>query len=477
MTQKGRTIVTVGARTLTGLLGLAVAVAVIGAATLLPLPSYSITAPGVTVQPRAASQVRVCPGPALALGEGSGDASQAVAIGNPTELFGAGDLPVQSHRLASDLSTQNSAQAPLALEASALAGTHDRPLLAAAQTQVVSSADTAGFVASACTEPSTDTWLVGGSTTLGQTTLVLLSNPSAVDATVNLTIYTQDGEVNGPGSAGVDVPAGTQKVVPLSGLAPNAAATVVRVTSTGGDIAAALEQSYEQGIQPQGIDIVGPTAKPADVQRISGVVLSSLAAISAEQTGEGTGVSVPAVRILVPGKKQATVSVGVVGEGGTTGGTVYAQRIQPGTVAEVPLQGLHDGTYTITVRSNVPVVAAVRSTVIGTAHRDFGWFVASQPLDASQRVAVPDGPSPVLHLTNSSNHAVHIALTVPSGGQNEIEIGAGSAVTVPVTSGIYTLGDSRGIYASVSYLGDGEIAAFALNPPGALSSAIRVYPH
>ncbi|WP_431246843.1 DUF5719 family protein [Leifsonia xyli] len=390
-----------GIRAAGGLIGLGVAVVVVGGATLLPLPDFAIGAPAQTVTPVPADQQRVCPGPLLALASDAGAATRPSALGAPDLSSAADDADVRTSPLKPDADSRDSDEAPLMASVPTPQGATAPPLFAAAQSQTATSQDLAGLAAAACAEPSPDTWLVAGATSLGQTSLVLLSNAGAVDATVALSIYTESGPVSAPGATGVVVPAGSQKVVPLAGLAPSASAPVVRVQTTGGEVTASLQQSYEQGIQPRGAEIAGATGAPARQQVIPGVTLASFAAIQSAQSAEGVGVDFPVVRLLAPGDRDAQVTIGAVGETGTAAGDSYATTVKAGTVAEVPLDHLKDGSYTVTVNANVPVVASVRTSVIGSKARDFTWFSSAQPLQKELLASVPSGGSATLHFANA----------------------------------------------------------------------------
>ncbi|MFP3415795.1 DUF5719 family protein, partial [Bacillus sp. SIMBA_074] len=107
--------------------------------------------------------------------------------------------------------------------------------------------------------------------------------------------------------------------------------------TSGGEVVASLQQSFEQGIQPRGAEIVGATGAPGRQQIIPGVTLASMSAIEGAQSAEGVGVDFPVVRLLVPGDKDAQVTVGAVGETGTAAGNSYATTVKAGTVAEIPL--------------------------------------------------------------------------------------------------------------------------------------------
>ncbi|WP_025155530.1 DUF5719 family protein [Leifsonia aquatica] len=471
-----RGIARIGARALGGLIGAGVAVVAIGGATLLPLPQFAISAPVKTVHPVAADQQRVCPGPVLALAADSGAATQASPLGRPSVSYGTDGPDVTVTDLKADSSADSSGQAPQTLTVATPQGAKTPPLFAGAQLQMVTSDDLAGLAAVDCAEPSADTWLVAGSTSLGQTSLILLANPTAVDATVSLSLYTETGTVSAPGASGITVPAGGQKVVPLAGLAPAAAAPVVRVQTSGGEVVATMQQSFEQGIQPQGVELTGGTGAPARQQIISGMTIASLAAVTAGESGENVGVEYPALRVFVPGETDADITVGVVGEEGTSAGTSHAQTVKAGHVAEIPLDGLKDGSYTVTVNSSVPVVAAARTSVIGSKTRDFAWFVSSPPLGRTLLAAVPNGPGATLHLANAAEQDRTVTVQASGGSPTKLVVPAEGAANVNLHAGRYTVSGTDGLRGSISFAADGATSSFALEPPGPLASAIEVYP-
>ena len=468
----------IGIRAAGGLVGVAVAVVAVAGATLLPLPDFAIGAPSQTVTPVPADQQRVCPGPLLQLAADAGAATRPSAVGEPSFATDADGADVRTRPLKVDADTTSSDQAPRLATVTTPQGSTAPPLVGGAQTQNAAAPDLGGFAAAACAEPSADTWLAAGSTALGQTSLVLLSNPSEVDATADLTIYSETGQVSAPGAAGILVPAGSQKVVPLAGLAPSAAAPVVHVRTSGGQIVASLQQSYEQGIQPRGAELAGATGAPARQQIIPGVTIASLAAIESAQSAEGVGVDYPVVRILVPGDADAQVTVGAVGETGTAAGNSYATTVKAGTVAEVPLEHLKDGGYTVTINSSVPVVAAARTSVIGAKLRDFAWFSSAQPLQKRQLAVVPTGAPAILHVANGGDADRAVTIEPLSGGAPiKLTVPAEGGANVKLPAASYTIVGADGLRASVSFAADGQNSSFALTPPGPLAAPITVYPN
>lgn len=469
----------IGVRAVGGVIGVGIAVVAIAGATLLPLPDFAIGAPAQTVTPVPADQQRVCPGPLLQLAADAGEATRPSAVGAPTYSSDADSADVDITSLKPDADSASRDEAPQVASVSTPQKATKPPLFAAAQLQSADADDLAGLAAAACAEPAADTWLVAGSTALGQTSLIMLTNPSEVDATVDLTLFTETGPVDAPGAAGILVPARSQKVVPLAGLVPSAAATVVRVQTTGGEVAATLQQSFEQGIQPRGVELAGPTGAPARQQIIPGVTLASTDAIQGEQSAEGVGFAFPVVRLLVPGKTDAQVTIGAVGEAGTAVGDSYATTVKAGQVAEIPLDHLKDGNYTVTVNSDVPVVGAVRTSVIGTNERDFTWFSSAQELQDDLLVSIPSGAAATIHFANAgeADQTVTVSGTAADGETAKVVVPAEGGALASLAPGAYRVTGAAGLRGSVSFAADGRASSFALSPPGPLAAPITVYPN
>lgn len=468
------------ARFVTGIVALAVAAIAVGGAILAPLPSVSVTPPSKTVVPVPTAAERVCPGPLLELGSGTNSASTLNSFGRAVTTYGTiseGSTASTSPLKAPDDST-TSYGVPLLVRVPASSDGTLPPTVAASQSQSAGQDDMTGFAAAACGEASPDSWLVGGSASLGQTTLVMLANPSEVQATVDLAIYGESGRVAATGSTGIVVAPGTQRVIPLAGLAPSVAAPVIHVTTTGGKVLASLQQSYVNGIDPEGVELIGPTAEPATRQVIAGVAIRTLAAVQASSSSDGWSASLPALRVLVPGTSAATVQIGETGEQGTAGGNSTSVTVQPGVVTEVPLRNLADGNFTVSVQSTAPVVVAARTTTTSGKATDFAWFAASAKLSGSVPVAIAHGSEPTLHLANTGSSDVSITLTSSTGTTSRATVPSQSAVAIPLpATGVFRLDGAGGLIGSVSYAGAGLLSSLALNPPGPLAAPIVVYPN
>lgn len=465
--------VIVGARGLIGLIGGSVAATAVIAATVVTGPIHTLTPPAASVAPVPTAQERVCPGPLLRLGDDAGQgATVATSVGDADVVFESSGPGVTAGRLPDTDNPAGIAPLMLVLPPGEPGG---QPVLAGSQSQSISSGGLFGLATAACAEASGDSWLVGGATDVGRTTLVTISNPSSVDATVALSIYGQSGRVAAPGAEGIVVPPGSQRIISLAAFAPGIIAPVVRVESRGGQVVASLQQSIVRTLAPGGVEIIGDTSAPSRTLVIPGLVVASAGRVAAVQTEPGYADVETAVRILLPGDAPATATVTVTPERGELAPTVFDLELLGGQVGQVALDGLADGSYTVFVQADLPVVAGVRASVVtadGTA--DFAWLGSPAPLGDRALLAIAPGPSPRLHLANPTD--ADVTVVVESGREpRSIDVPAGRSVSFPVARGDAAVTGTAGLIANVSYSGDGQLASFGLRTPGPGSTAITVY--
>jgi hypothetical protein len=481
-----RTMARLGGRAAAMLVALALTAATLAAAALVPWPEHRITPPSLVVQPAESRQQRVCPGPLLTLADDAAEATTASSIGSAS-----GETAVEPPDEAVSETPIEAPENPDAAEDGTPFAIATEPgavgagLLAGAQSQTASTDTLAGFAAAACAEAVTDTWLVAGATDLGRTALVLLANPTAVSATVDVRVIGESGPVEAPSALGIIVPAGTQRVLSLAGLAPNLRSPVVHVTSTGGAIAASLEHSVVLGLVPAGVELTGAAAAPANTQIIPGLRLTESGGVDPSDD-HAEGDDFPAVRLLAPGDEAVDVSIGILPESGTGGSTIDV-TLQPDRAIDVPLGVLDAGVYTLRLEGDGAFVAAARATTgtpgevtPGTAEAeasvDLAWSVATMPLLDDAIIAVAQGPSPSLHLANPGGRDATATVTI-DGDSREIAVPAGGAASVDLDSGsTVLLSDVEGLHAAVSYAGRDALSSFAVQPPGPLDAPIEVYP-
>lgn len=458
----------VGARTVAGLVGVAVGIGVVAASTFLPLPTARIEPTSVTVTPVPSAEQLICPGAVLRLGDELGaNATDATAIDSPSTTRAATTGEIDSRPLAAtDAGGGLGAPVVLSLPADSEAG------LAGSQSQSVELSDYRGFAAAECSTPSSDLWLVGGSTAVGRTTLLTVANPGAVSATVTVELFGDEGLVEAPGTNGIVVAAGSQRVLSLAGFAPSLESIAAHVTSRGGPVVANLQQSIVRGIDPAGVDIIGPTEAPTTSHVIPGVMVRNAVEVQTQIGQEGYGDLETVLRVLVPGEEPAETTVTITPVGEDAESSTFSLTVDAGVVTDVPIDELEDGTYSIAVETDVPVVASIRASTTSGAAADLAWYSAATELTGDGLVAVAPGPGATLNLSNTTGASITANLDGVA-----VEVPARSAVSVEIDDNrTYLLANGAGLFASVGYSGDGALASFAVSASATEEAPVVVYP-
>ncbi|QHC55998.1 DUF5719 family protein [Rathayibacter tanaceti] len=449
-----------------GVAGVVIAAAAVAVPQLLPVPLASRAAEGVVVTPVAADSSLVCGGDLI-------DASEPEELrpfdGSTSARWPDGSTSGSTPLDEGDVASPGSGIVSLDVPADA------DPTPGGVSVQSIANETVSGLSARGCAEPSADSWLVAGSTDVGRTSVLVLANPSAVAATVDLTLFGESGLIQATGATGIVVPAGATRALPLAGLAPGVVQPVVHVSARGGEVAASMQSSAISGLTPEGVETTGPSAGPDTLAVIAGFTLTSPPAERSSDDGSG-GAGSPVVRILTPGDVDSTVSVEITNEDPSGSGASTQVVVPAGRVGEVPLTGLVDGSYRVVLRADQPIVAAGRSTSTGSAGTDFAWFASGASTSRAFAVANTGEPGALLHLLNGSNSAATIEIAAP-GGTRTLELGPFAAASAPLGTDAVVVSSTQPVQASVSIALDGRIASYPIVPPGPLSSPITVYSH
>jgi hypothetical protein len=267
------------------------------------------------------------------------------------------------------------------------------PASSAVQATLGLDGDLRGLVATGCAAAVSDAWLVGGGTTEGERSRLVLSNPTPSPALLDVLVHGPDGVVKAPAGEGIVVPAGGQQVLFVDALAPDLGQAAVRVTARNGRVVASMQHSRLLGFTPGGVDDVTASAEPATTQVVPGIVVRA--------PGRA------AVRVVVPGAEEAVVRVALLGVGATaqpaTPIAPVVVSVPGGAVRDVPLT-VGDGLYVAVVSSDVPLVAGALSTttlaggeLAGTPQAlgstvpptDLAWAPSVSPLNGAVAIAVP----------------------------------------------------------------------------------------
>ncbi len=433
-----------------------------------PLPALTREPVVIDARPGAADSTVACPGPVLAAGRNRAAAGE-VTVAAPVSIeagaaAGREGVEPRQEQLTATATGEDRVDAYIA---SPVDGA--RTDVAAAQSGSVNADDLTGFAAAACASPRFESWIVGGSAATGAVGLVLLANPSAVPAAVDVTVFGPDGARTPQGGSGITVPAQSQVLVPLAGIAEGDAAPVLRFHATGAPITAAMQVSATATLDPLGVDVVGVAAPPSPTQTIPGVVLPD--------SGSPDLPSSALVRVLSPAGG-GTTTVIAYDESGREVASSGEVELTEGVPAEVTLAELPPGRITLEVDSEAPIVAAA-STSRQVAGIDFAWFASAEMVQGVTVFAVPSGPRSVLSIVALQDEATEVALIRVSDGATveEITVPAEGSVNVPIEPDeVYALDSPEFVHAAISFHGPNAISGYPLAPAAENEAAVSVIP-
>jgi hypothetical protein len=458
-----RSLLVAGGRVSLALIAAGSAAALALGVLFVPSPALAPEPLAFAITPDRSDQSLVCAGPALGLTRG--DDPQVAAVAD-AQRRSAGAGLVESTIAQSDAVDGSAAVVTLPREAPGEA-------LAASESVAPSTADVAGLAAAECLTAGRTAWLVGGATTVGRTTWIVLSNSGAVDATVSLRIFAENGLIEAPGTSGILVAAGAQRVLPLSGIAVNVESPVIEVTSAGGSIAATLQHTIVRGLDASGISIVTPIAEPTSRHVIPALPVVGGQAVLERSTADGGADALTALRMLAPGDTAAQVTVRLIPVGDGTG-VALTTTLEPQTVVDLPFTDLIDGDYSIVVDASEAIVVAARTSTAGESGIDLEWFVPTPALEAGveQLAAVApvrSGITARLHLFAPDGEA-----TVTIDGTTVVVPADSGLVLETPTNAAVRLSSTATLHASVSYRGDAAIAGTRILPPPQAARAVTI---
>ena len=279
-----------------------------------------------------------------------------------------------------------------------------------------------GLAAVRCTAAGPRFWFVGGSTRVGDATVLVLVNPDDTPALVDVTTWTSEGPVDARPGHGIPVPPRSRVTVAGEVLAPDAELLALRVVASRGRVSAALRHARGDARTPLGVDWVPPSQPPARVVVVPGL-----------PGGPGRRV----LDITNPGAAATVVAVQV-----TTAGAQFvppgldALRVPAGTGVAIDLTPLTDeGGLTVRVTSGqTPVLAGafVHDSQGRSPTKDFAY--AGSALALRGPALLPDvgadrSTSSTLLLTAPDSAAeVDVGLVGESGVARRLYVSAGRTV-------------------------------------------------
>ena len=436
--------------------------AAFGAVTMLSLSGWTpitLDAPNVStvVEPEAVTRNILCSGSVLAAVT---DSTSWTRVGTTSQGIAGGHLVNQ-------FTTDSDPDGAIV--------TYDSTPDAVAATEFASVNNdiVAGYMATECGDPVNSQWLVGGSTMTGRDAVLTISNGSGVDARVDLEFWGANGPINAPAASGLVIAAGTSKSYSLAGFAPAESSPVVHVISNGAPVWATLQTSTVRGLVPGGLDRIASVGEPATSIAVPIVRQPDEAIIGPLRVDPDYSDTVTLVRLLVPGDTDGTANITVTPFDGSEPATVTTP-LTAGKVLDIPVDELATGDFSITIESDVPLVASTRFSAYSTKSKvtDMAWAPAvTAKLGPAMSYVPVDGST--LSIVNPSDTAATVVVTT-KGSPTTVSVGARSSVALTVGRGALTVESDSPVVAGVVVETQNGVATLRLptEPLGARSVTV-----
>lgn len=346
-----------------------------------------------------------------------------------------------------------------------------------------SDGDLSGLDVSACTVPSHAQRLTGATTTVGSTAILVLTNPSASAATVDLRLFGAEGLLESPGTSGLVLGPDQTRSFVLGGLAPDEENLAVEVRSSGGAVSASIQQHRLFGVMPGGVDVITPSTEAAQRQVIPGVSAPGAAALE-ELNAQDDVDAAPAVQLAATGSATTAEVTAVGPDGPESLGSGSVVELAANGTGSVDLSNLPAGDYTLIVEADAPVIATARS-VSGTVEEsvDMALTPAAPELAFDQLVSLPDEGTSQLVVYGSAAGAIEYQLVGEDGSLGETqqqEIAEGATVTLDLddvdnAAGVRIATTDTGLHAGITVRdGDTGLSGYPVSPAAANGTGVPV---
>jgi len=348
-------------------------------------------------------------------------------------------------------------------------------VLTGSSTQLSAIGSMRGLAAATCQQPSNDFVIVGGSTLAGREALLVLTNPSPIDATADLRIFTDLGEVTVSGLSGISVPAQSTTAVSLASFAPTVPSIALQVQSQGAKLAGWIQARSVRGTEATGVDWISPNHQASASAVLPGFVIRGTRVINQTISAEENSDAGHALRIFAP--EGANVTVQIVSSEADVFGAVFTGIIEPGTVSDFPIAELKDGNYSVFVSSDKPVYSGLRvarGNPGASPRLDFSWVSPADELVSDRAVSIPSEGDSILVLANSgSADSTVLVQNLRSGASVRVSVPTLGTASVDL-SGPVSISQAPGVFATVAVLIEGQISDLDVRDPRNLGSEVRV---
>lgn len=333
-----------------------------------------------------------------------------------------------------------------------------------------------GLIAAECSDASNSAWLIGGSTVTGRDGILTISNPTSVDARVDLEFFGLNGFIDAPAARGIIIAAGTQRSYSVAGFAPNEPSPAIHVVSNGAPVWSTLQISTVRGLVPGGLDRLTPVSVPATTLSIPIIREPEADVIAPLRSEPDYGDTESMMRFFASGASDADITMTITPHASDSVPVVVTTSVESQHVVDIPLAELHDGDYTISIESTEPLfaVARVSSHNVETSVTDVAW-VSALPASAERATArLPfDG---TLSIVNPNDTEISVVVSA-NGSDTTVIIGAKATTSVFLRTGTVALTSDSPFVSSVFIETPNGIAVLRPRPAPLGSQAVTVIAH
>ncbi|MFB6719559.1 DUF5719 family protein [Kribbella sp. NPDC056345] len=371
------------------------AIAVVGGLAVVTKPKQPNVEPQAAQAPTRSIVNRTalaCPAPAAGGKQTSVVSGVAPALPAGTPVAKGDESPLSISPLATTADPLGSllvrgkiGSSPAAPKPQVLSIRGTGPLAAGAvgtSTTIATSGVNSGMASAPCQLPGSDFWFVGASTAPDRRDVLTLTNLDSINAAVNVTIYSNKGQLDVPSARGLVIPARSTYELFLDQVARSQKDLALHIVSTGGRVAPALrDYATKADKTPAGVDWIGPAVPP-----------STKVYVPAAAPGPGQRKLV----LANPSDLQATISLTVNGPNGPfKPAGLETVRLPAGAVSTIDLtKVLHGDASGISLVSDQPVTASLR--MIDKSGSDFASIAATEGLTGPAYLVLPAHAQPAI---------------------------------------------------------------------------------
>ena len=224
-----------------------------------------------------------------------------------------------------------------------------------------------------CSVSNGTQWFVGGSGALTSKSYLYIVNSGFSQSLVDLEVFTPNGALE-PKS--VSIPQNSTKKLSVDSLVPGEDVIVVGVKTQSGRVSSYLFDERKKGLRSLGADFIAPIGSSSKK-----VTISAISGFTGKLVTQSNSVS-HAMRVLVPGKIDANVSVTINSNDGNFVPVGLAElKVKSQRVLNIPLTfAPTNQAFSIIIDSDQPLLASVLSTFNYGRSSEIAWATAADDL-------------------------------------------------------------------------------------------------